>query len=132
MKASAWQCLGGALLFAIAQSAMAHGCEPLDKYLIGHYHGDCDDQTELAQGVGEAKGADTYVGHFIQGRPEGKGVYVWENGARLDGLFKDGKAHGTGLFVSASGARYDGAFVSGKLAGMKRADCPATPGPLTC
>ena len=35
--------------------------------------------------------------------PTGKGVYTWENGARLDGSFKEGKAHGPGVYVSAKG-----------------------------
>jgi hypothetical protein len=28
--------------------------------------------------------------------------------------------------------RYEGQFVNGKLDGLKTADCPSTPGPLTC
>jgi hypothetical protein len=31
----------------------------------------------LAHGQGEAKGADTYVGTFVKGRPDGKGTYTW-------------------------------------------------------
>ena len=46
----------------------------------------------MAQGRGEAKGADRYVGTFVKGRPEGKGTYIWESGARLEGTFKGGKA----------------------------------------
>ena len=53
--------------------------------------GDCDERTEMAQGKGEAKGADTYVGDFAKGRPDGKVVYTWENGARLDGSSRGAK-----------------------------------------
>lgn len=116
----------------LAPVAFAHGCDPVDKYLIGHYHGQCDDATELPQGKGEAKGADTYVGEFMQGKPDGNGIYTWENGARLTGSFKDGKAHGTGVFVSSHGVRYEGDFSHGKLAAIRIADCPKTPGPLSC
>ena len=112
--------------------AMSHDCRVRDAYLRGSYEGDCDDRTEMAQGKGEAKGADTYVGDFVKGRPTGKGVYTWENGARLDGSFKEGKAHGPGVYVSAKGVRYEGQFVNGKLEGLKTTDCPSTPGPLTC
>ena len=52
--------------------------------------------------------------------------------ARLDGSFKQGKANGPGVYVSAKGVRYEGQFVNGKLEGLKAADCPLTPGPLTC
>ena len=90
--------------------------------------GDCDDRTEMAQRKGEAKGADTYVGDFAKGRPDGKGVYTWQSGARLEGSFKGGKAHGPGVYVSAKGVRYEGQFVNGKLEGLKTADCPSTPG----
>jgi hypothetical protein len=131
MKRSTWQCLSAAFLLGIAQGAMSHGCEPLDKYLIGHYHGECDGETELAQGEGEARGADLYVGRWIKGRPEGKGVYTWENGARLEGVFRDGVADGEGIFVSAAGKRYTGPFRGGTLQAAK-ADCPTTPGPLVC
>jgi hypothetical protein len=79
-----------------------------------------------------AKGADTYAGTFVKGRPDGKGVYTWENGARLDGTFKAGKAQGPGVYVSSKGVRYEGEFDKGKLATLKAADCPATQGPVIC
>lgn len=132
MTTTAWRCLLGALLCGVATAAMPHGCDPLDPYLVGHYHGECDDQTELPQGRGEAKGADQYVGQFVAGRPEGSGVYVWANGARLDGAFRDGKAEGAGVFTSPSGVRYAGTFAGGRLDTLRRADCPTTPGPVVC
>jgi hypothetical protein len=127
-----WQLAGAAILLAAPSWALSHGCEPLDKYLVGHYHGECDSETELAQGVGEAKGADRYEGQFLKGLPDGRGKYAWENGARLEGSFKDGKAHGKGVYVSAAGVRYEGPFVMGKLEAIKRSDCPVTPGPVKC
>src|SRR5262249_10178284 len=122
----------GAVLLTLATPGFSHDCRVRDAYLRGAYEGDCDDRTEMAQGKGEAKGADTYVGDFVKGRAEGKGVYTGENGARLDGRFKQGKADGPGVYVSAKGARYEGQFVNGKLEGLKTPDCPSTPGPVTC
>ena len=122
----------GAFLIALARPAMSHDCRVRDAYLRGTYEGDCDDRTEMAQGKGEAKGADAYVGEFVKGRPEGKGVYKWESGASLDGSFNLGKAHGPGVYISAKGARYEGQFVNGKLEGLRAPDCPSTPGPLAC
>jgi len=121
-----------AVLIALRTPAMSHDCRVRDAYLRGAYEGDCDERTEMAQGKGEAKGADTYVGYFAKGRPDGKGVYTWENGAHLDGSFKQGKADGPGVYVSAKGMRYEGQFVNGKLEGLKTADCPSTPGPVIC
>jgi hypothetical protein len=132
MKGLSFTLFFGAVLMTLATPAMSHDCRVRDAYLRGAYEGDCDERTEMAQGKGEAKGADKYVGDFVKGRPAGKGVYTWESGARLDGNFKEGKAHGPGVYVSAKGARYEGQFVNGKLEGLKTADCPSTPGPLTC
>jgi len=133
LKQFARQLIGGALALAVAAPALAHDCRVLGNgYLRGSYEGDCEEKNEIAHGKGEAKGADSYVGSFVKGRPEGQGVYTWETGARLDGTFKAGKAHGHGVYVSAQGVRYEGDFDNGKLASMKPGDCPATQGPVSC
>ena len=124
--------LAGVALWSLSTAAGAHGCEALDQYLIGHYHGDCDKETELAHRRGEGQGADRYVGQWVQGRPGGRGIYLWENGSRLEGTFREGKAEGEGEFVSASGARYRGTFRAGVLRALEPADCPTTPGPVQC
>jgi hypothetical protein len=130
MKCKVWapRCLLGMLL--IASGALAHDCRVKSGYLIGHYEGGCNEKNETANGHGEAKGADSFVGDFINGRLDGRGVYIWENGARLDGTFKADKANGPGVYVSAKGVRYEGPFENGKLTGAKREDCPMTQGPL--
>ncbi len=120
------------LFLTLAVPGWCHDCRVRDRYLRGVYEGDCDERSELAHGKGEAKGADRYVGEFVKGRPDGKGTYTWENGARLEGSFKQGKAHGSGVYISAKGTRYEGDFIKGKFAGLLPADCPSTPGPLTC
>lgn len=66
----------GAVLRTLASPAMSHDCRVRDAYLRGTYEGDCDERTEMAQGKGEAKRADTYAGDFIKGKPAGKGVYT--------------------------------------------------------
>jgi hypothetical protein len=56
----------------LAPPALSHDCRVRDAYLRGAYEGDCDDRTEMAQGKGEAKGADTYVGEFVRADPPAK------------------------------------------------------------
>jgi len=127
------QLAGCVVALAVAAPALSHDCRVLGNgYLRGSYEGDCEDKDELAHGQGMAKGADSYVGGFAKGRPDGKGVYTWESGARLDGTFRNGNAHGPGVYVSASGVRYEGDFDNGRLAALKGADCPATQGPVRC
>ncbi|MEO6408215.1 MAG: hypothetical protein ABIO45_05615 [Burkholderiaceae bacterium] len=124
---------GFTVALVFAAPSHAHDCRVLGNGLLeGSYEGDCTGKDEVAHGRGEAKGADTYVGDFVKGRPQGKGSYAWENGARLDGTFLAGKANGPGVYVSAKGVRYDGPFDNGKLKAAPPADCPATPGPLNC
>src|SRR5713101_2053634 len=90
-----------AALLALAGPAMSHGCEDhLPLYLQGSYEDDYDESAELAHGHGEARGADHYVDEWVQGKPSGKGIYTWENGARYEGEFKNGKVDGKGLYTS--------------------------------
>ena len=123
-------CLGIAM--ALAAPVRSHDCRVRDPYLRGSYEGECEEKSELAHGKGEAKGADSYVGDFVKGLPDGKGVYSWEKGGRLEGTFKAGKANGPGVYIAASGARYGGPFEGGKLTASNPADCPPTRGPLNC
>jgi hypothetical protein len=133
MRLRAIELICFAVLFVTAIPAMAHCTTGRgNAYIRGDYQGECDESTELAQGQGEATGADRYVGYFVQGKPDGKGTYTWANGARLEGNFKNGKAHGAGVYISAKGVRYEGEFLDGKLGTLKSEDCPATPGPLAC
>ena len=134
MKQRVLGVIGFLVSVAVAVPALAHDCRVRDVagYLRGGgYEGDCD-KSEVAHGHGEAKGADTYVGDFVNGWPEGKGTYTWENGARLEGTFKKGRADGPGVYVSANGVRYEGQFVDGKFSTLKSGDCPRTQGPLNC
>ena len=119
-------------MMAVPAASVAHDCQVRNGYLSGFYEGGCNEKNERANGHGEAKGADSYVGNFVDGRLDGNGVYTWENGARLDGTFKADKAEGPGVYVSAKGVRYEGPFHNGKLVGARREDCPATQGPLNC
>ena len=121
-----------ALAAAISMPASAHECRVRDGYIRGSFEGACDEKAGVANGYGEASSTDSYIGMFVDGHPDGKGVYTWQNGGRLEGTFKAGKANGPGTYVSAKGVRYEGPFENGKLTGAKREDCPVTRGPLEC
>lgn len=54
----------------------------------------------LKHGFGREKFAngDMYVGHYINGRPEGEGTYFWKDESIYKGAFKNGLRHGVGDF----------------------------------
>ena len=52
---------------------------------------------------------DAYLGEWNDnGMQNGKGIYVWSNGAIYAGSFKDGKRNGYGVNIYSDGSRYDG------------------------
>jgi len=69
-------------------------CKVIPQKLVGQYSGDC--KYGLANGKGEAKGIDRYVGSFKDGQPNGKGRYYFEDTAYYEGNFQDGLKEGKG------------------------------------
>jgi len=71
--------------------------------LKGTYTGGCENGK--ASGKGKAVGADIYEGDFLNGHPEGKGMYTWKDGHYFIGQFKKGKMEGAGdmYYESAKG-----------------------------
>lgn len=69
----------------------------LVKNLQGAYEG--DSKNGLANGQGNAKGTDTYVGAFKNGYPNGNGKYIWANGAIYEGEWKMGVRNGKGKYT---------------------------------
>ena len=61
--------------------------------------------------IAKLEGKGTYTGHLKDGKPEGKGKVVFENGSKYEGDFHNGFRHGNGHFVYSSGETYDGGFV---------------------
>ncbi|MEE0997137.1 MAG: hypothetical protein U0L74_07190, partial [Paludibacteraceae bacterium] len=58
---------------------------------------------------------DIYTGDFVNGVPEGKGVYTFATGDRYEGEFKNGKRNGQGVYIFASGTRQTGIFEDSEL-----------------
>jgi hypothetical protein len=72
-------------------------CNVLLPSITGTYTGDC--RQGLAHGVGEATGEDFYRGEFVKGLPQGKGTYIWKNGASYSGEWEKGLRHGEGIYT---------------------------------
>lgn len=78
-------------------------CKVLMPSISQEYKGECSNG--LANGKGEAKGEDSFVGVFKEGFPNGKGKYTFQNGNFFEGNWQMGKKEGEGKFVY---------FISGK------------------
>jgi hypothetical protein len=87
----------------LINNSIAQDCQVALETIKGTYAGEC--QNGKASGKGKAVGADTYEGDFINGYPEGKGMYTWKDGHYYIGMFKKGKMEGAGdmYYESASG-----------------------------
>ncbi len=85
------------IIFILFYSTSVSGqeiCKVLLPEIDSIYSGDC--KNGLAHGKGKATGIDTYEGSFKKGYPNGKGIYIWENGDRYVGYWKNGKRDGEG------------------------------------
>lgn len=68
--------------------------------------------------VGDSMPAGIYQGECIQGKADGMGEVVFNNGDRLQGEFKDGRIHGKGTWTSgSSGNTYIGNWRDGRREG---------------
>jgi len=95
-------------------------CTVLLKAISGNYAGDC--RNGLAEGSGQATGEDFYKGDFVKGYPEGKGLYIWKNGATYEGEWKKGMRNGTGIYrfkTEIKDSVLDGQWKNDKFIGKK-------------
>ena len=62
-----------------------------------------------------------YVGDWVEGKREGKGVMIWEHynhpGSKYEGEWKNDKRHGKGTFTWSNGDKYEGEWKNGKTDG---------------
>lgn len=59
----------------------------------------------------------SYDGHWKNGRMNGQGTYLFEDGFTYEGYFKDNKVHGTGKSEYPGGRSYDGEWQNSKFQG---------------
>jgi hypothetical protein len=98
-------------------------CKVLLKEISGSYKGGCRDG--LANGKGTATGEDSYTGNFLNGLPEGKGVYKYKNGNMFSGYWKNGLKNGKGEFkslVNGNATVIKGYWKEGDYAGTSEPD----------
>ncbi len=72
----------------------ASACQVKMVNIMGSYAGEC--KNGFANGKGEAKGADRYMGLFKNGLPNGKGTYYYGDSLYYSGNFQDGLKEGKG------------------------------------
>jgi len=73
------------------------------------------------EGVGKAAytNGDTYEGEYVNGKRDGKGVYIYKaKNWRYEGQFKAGLRHGLGVMQYSKTERYQGFWVEGKKSGQ--------------
>ncbi len=58
-----------------------------------------------------------YQGAVVNGKPEGAGVFIYNNESRYEGEFRNGVLHGKGTLTWSDGRRMEGVFKEGTLEG---------------
>lgn len=100
-------------------------CKVLKAEISASYVGEC--KQGLANGEGEGKGIDYYKGEFFKGYPEGKGTYIWKNGAVYNGEWKKGLRDGKGDFslkTNGKDSTLNGYWIEDKYIGESKPPPP--------
>jgi len=95
-------------------------CSVLMKSIGERYEGEC--KKGLADGTGEAWGADHYRGSFKKGLPHGKGTYEYADGSLYEGMWSKGLRHGAGKLTfryNGSDSIQDGLWTKDEFKGNK-------------
>ncbi len=95
------------LFFALQAAAQdsSNACRVSVAGIDGMYKGDC--RNGLASGYGEASGAYRYKGAFKRGKPDGYGVYHYNDSSWYAGYFLDGIKEGKGELHYAHAGQSD-------------------------
>jgi len=83
----------------------------------GVYTGPLVDGKPEGKGLFQYNDSSRYEGEFRNGSMEGYGSLSWPDGRIMEGNFREGLLEGEGFCVWADGSRYDGEFRNGKMHG---------------
>jgi hypothetical protein len=92
-------------LLLLSFAAYSQTCEVDKETLKGTYTGDC--KKNKAHGKGKAVGTDTYDGEFKNGTPDGTGTYTWNNKNVFVGKFVKGLREGKGIMTFKKEGKQD-------------------------
>ena len=78
---------------------------------------DINSSTKIPIRNGRSPSSTKYIGPKINGKKEGKGIYMYPNGCKYEGYFRNDKKEGKGIFYYSNGDRYEGNFEEGNYEG---------------
>jgi hypothetical protein len=105
-------------------------CQAKVRYASGVYNGEFQNGRREGKGVWMYPNGAKYVGAFRDGKPSGRGAYSYPNGAKYVGDFRDGKFNGNGVLYDANGSvTSSGYFADDKFVGAATGAAPAPPPP---
>ncbi len=116
----------GKFLVTLVGWVAVYGLNPVPTFaqLPGETLGTDEELIPVCQpnvGTGKVKcsypNGDRYEGNFVNGKPQGRGVYISLQGNRYEGQFLAGQPHGQGIFIRSDDTRFEGIFDNGTLTG---------------
>ena len=87
------------------------------KYKNGLYVGQVVNGLPEGKGIYYYNNGDKYEGDWRNDKFEGKGIYFWNNGNRYEGSYRNGLKEGKGIFYYNNGNRYEGDWRNDKYEG---------------
>ena len=99
------------------QSRSAPGAPQTAAFENGVYTGPLVDGYPEGRGIFRYNDSSRYEGEFRKGIMEGYGALTWADGRRMEGNFRNGQLEGRGFCIWADGSRYDGEFSEGRMHG---------------
>ena len=87
-------------------------------YPNGEYIGEFLNGKENGKGILHIAPGFSYEGDFKNGQQNGRGVYTWPSGDKYEGEFINGEINGKGKYYYLNGDVYEGFFSRGKKEGQ--------------
>ncbi len=81
------------------------------------YEGEWENDVKHGKGLEINPNGNRYVGYYMNGMPEGVGVFTWRNGENYEGEWRNGMKHGSGMWRGTKGESYVGEWKYGKTDG---------------